>query len=110
MSRSKFTVAELQAQGMLLGMWYDVDDHTFNNLSGGDSDLLPAQIVDADDFEAAYNVWTDTDKQQDRFELVRTGQIGACDYEQYKEQLLGYAREHGRRLVEHSKQGADDEE
>ena len=82
---SKFTVEELRAQGMLMEMFYDAEDHTFNRLENGAPLDLPSNIIDADTHEE----W---DGVTDRFKLVRAGEIGASDYLQYRRNMLGYER------------------
>jgi len=83
---SKFTVEELRAQGMLMDMFYDAEDHTFNKV--GVTIMhhdIPSTIIDADTHEP----W---DRVTDRFKLVSAGEIGASDYLQYKRKMLGYER------------------
>lgn len=82
MARSTLTVAELQAQAMLLGDgWsYDADDHTFNKR--GEWPML-----DADTLE---EIRVSRYKDLNRFQYVVCGQLGAVDYDQWKKELLGY--------------------
>ncbi len=83
MTVSQFTIEELRAQGMLMGAWYDMEDHTFNYMVTGEG---LSKIIDADTHEP----WTDG---TDRFNLVKTGQIGAKDYLQFRKEMLGYERQ-----------------
>lgn len=107
MARSEFTVAELQAQGMLLGMWYDMDDHTFCKWNADPT--KDAFFMDADTHEEVYGAPEPfADYMQDRHALVRAGQIGACDYLQYKEKILGYKRDNGAGAGADSYSGPDD--
>ncbi len=84
MTLSKFTIAELRAQGMLMDMFYDMEDHTFNRTSFP----TDTKIIDADTHE-------DWDGIEDRFNKVRAGLIGASDYLQYRKEMLGYERQAG---------------
>ena len=75
--KSKFTIAELQAQGMLLGMWYDADDHTFNKTmphkevhSFCADTMTPMEIV------SHGGCWI-IDRQRE----VQSGKLGASDYD-----------------------------
>jgi len=88
MARSEFTVEELQAQAMLLGMWDDYEDHTFNT-----TDINGSSSIDADTHEELYTQSEVVRRvEEDRFQLVATGQLGASNYDQWKAELLGYVK------------------
>ena len=74
--KSNFTTAELCAQAMLLGMWYDADDHTFNKTmphkevhSFCADTMVPMEVV-------SHGGYWIIDRQRE----VQSGELGASDY------------------------------
>jgi hypothetical protein len=74
MAKSDRTIAEFQAAAMLLGLWYDETDHTFNNVSAGE--ITYSVILDADTTE---RVEIRPKVISERMRLVREGLLGASD-------------------------------
>jgi len=77
MAKSKHTRLELNAMGMLLGMWYDHRDHTFNYQPN--AGVMPVTVRDADtmkewSYEHFLNVVLDK-----RTKAVMDGKIGCAD-------------------------------
>jgi hypothetical protein len=77
MGKSKHTRLELNAMGMLLGMWYDHRDHTFNYQP--DPSLVPVTVRDADTMkEWDYSYFCDVVLDK-RTKAVMDGEIGCAD-------------------------------
>lgn len=82
MAKSALTIAELDAQAVLLGLHYDKEDHTFFKTSTLNSDF-PLEEYDADTLELippehGVRVW------RERRTMVRAGTLGAKDNDHEK--------------------------
>jgi hypothetical protein len=76
MAKSDRTIEEFEATAMLLGMWYDSLDHTFNKNYEGD--VMASQFYDADTMEEIYLTHLGRDNAH-RKQLVKDKHIGAKD-------------------------------
>lgn len=79
MTKSSFTREQLNAQALLLGMWYDHRDHSFNK-DHPSSTTIFSECWDADTMDSwPYSQWVSEGIMDKRCKAVKLGTLGAAD-------------------------------